>query len=342
MERVSQLILRNANLFNTGHILLINPPRDSCFSNLAINKRHVHVFTQDFGDYSYLRSCGAQTEFGLIPSLASSEQDVVFILPRERERLGMMLHALSASMSQNSVLWLAGENRAGIKSSARRLSPYFQSVSKIDNARHCTLFRACNPTPPGPFDFDAHKKTWSLTYAGTDINMISLPGTFAHGKLDTGTGLLLNSLEELKPGGRMLDFACGSGVIGLSLLSLNPAITLTLLDVSAPALASAQHSLAVNDMTATVLASDGLSHLEGSFDWIISNPPFHRGIRNDLNIARAFFAGAGKFLTKKGRIRLVCNSHLPYASWLAEHFSRVETLQTDKGFRVIQASGMLN
>jgi 16S rRNA (guanine1207-N2)-methyltransferase len=341
VERVSQIILRNAELFRTGHVLLINPPRDSCFDSLATNKRQISVFSQNFGDYNYLTSSGAKTEFGLIPSLASSAQDIVLILPRERERLGMMLHALSASMNPNSILWLAGDNRAGIKSSAKRLITYFQSISKIDNARHCTLLRASNPTPPGSFNVDSYKKSWLLTYAGTNINVVSLPGTFAHGKLDKGTELLLDTLEKVRPGGRMLDFACGSGVIGLSLLSLNPESTLTLLDVSAPALESAQHSLAINDMTATVLASDGLSHLEGSFDWIISNPPFHRGIKNDLDIARAFFTGAGKFLTETGKIRLVCNSHLPYASWLKEHFARVESLQADKGFRVIQASGVL-
>jgi 16S rRNA (guanine1207-N2)-methyltransferase len=313
MERVSQVILRNAELFRTGHILLINPPRDSCFNSLSTNKRQIRVFSQDFGDYNYLKSCGAKAEFGLMPSLASSAQDIVLILPRERERLGMMLHSLSASMNPDSILWLAGENRAGIKSSAKRLIPYFQSVSKIDNARHCTLLRASNPTPPGPFDLDSHKKIWSLTYAGTEINLVSLPGTFAHGKLDKGTGLLLETLEKLKPGGQVLDFACGNGVIGLSLLSLNPSCTMTLLDVSAVALESARLSLAINGMTATVLASDGLSHLEGSFDWIISNPPFHQGIRNDLDIA----------------------------NWLKEHFSRVETLQSDKGFRVVQASGIL-
>ncbi len=340
MERVSQLILRNAAQLRTGHVLLINPPRDSCFSSLSQDKRQVSVFSQDFADYNYLNASGAKTEFGLIPSAASTAQDIVLVMPRERELLEMLLHALASSMSPNSILWLAGENRSGIKSSAKRLSPYFQSVSKVDSARHCTLFRACIPTPPNPFDLERHKKTWPLMIAGTQINIVSLPGTFAHGKLDQGTRLLLDTIEEMKPTGQVLDFACGSGVIGLSLLHLHPAAGLTLLDVSAVALESARSSLGINGMEATVLASDGLSHLEGSFDWIISNPPFHRGIRNDLDVAKNFFAGADDFLTKTGKILLVCNHHLPYPAWMKDYFTRVEVIRTNWGFKVILATGI--
>ena len=138
----------------------------------------------------------------------------------------------------------------------------------------------------------------------------------------------------------MLDFACGSGVIGLSLLHFHPSTGMTLLDVSALALESARSSLRANGMEATVLASDGLSHLQGSFDWIISNPPFHRGIRNDLDIARNFFADAGNFLSETGKILLVYNHHLPYPAWLKEHFTRVEVMRTVRGFKILLAGGI--
>jgi len=337
---VSQLIVRNTEQFRTGQVLLINPPRDSCCSRLSQDQRQVNVFSQDFADYNYLNSSGVKVEFGLIPSVASTAQDIVLILPREREHLEMLLHALSSSMPPQSILWLVGENRSGIKSSVQRLSSYFKTVSKVDNARHSTLLRACKPTPLNPFDLERYKKTWPLAIEGKQINIVSLPGTFAHGKLDRGTRLLLDTLEELRPTGQVLDFACGSGVIGLSLLHLHPAIGLTLLDVSAPALESARSSLRVNDMEATVLASDGLSHLDGRFDWIISNPPFHRGIRNDLDIARNFFAHAGNFLVETGNILLVCNLHLPYIAWLRDYFTRVEVVRTGWGFKVILATGI--
>jgi 16S rRNA (guanine1207-N2)-methyltransferase len=164
-----------------------------------------------------------------------------------------------------------------------------------------------------------------------------LPGVFAHGRVDKGSRLLLDSLEKLRPEGKILDFACGSGVIGCALLAAGARVELTLLDVSALALEASGRTLSLNGMKAALLPSDGLSELEGRYDWIISNPPFHRGVSNDLEIAEKFFAEAGTFLTENGRIVIVCNRHLPYASWLQNHFDRVERLDENSDFVIIQA-----
>jgi 16S rRNA (guanine1207-N2)-methyltransferase len=339
MERVSQLILRNAQRLGGGHVLLINPPRDSCFSSLAEMGSKPRIFTQDFGDFKWLQTSGAEVEFGTIPVIESYFDHIVFIQPRERERLIMMLHALSSGMSAGTKLWLAGENRSGIKSCAKRLSLYFETVAKTDSARHCALLAASKPRACDPFDLSAYAKSWPVASGTGDISITSLPGTFAHGSLDRGSELLLNTLKKLEPSGRVLDFACGNGVLGLTLLSLDSSIDLTLLDTSALALESARLSLRGNEKEATLLASDGLSEINGQFDWIISNPPFHKGIKNELNIAHDFFREAGHYLTKKGRILLVCNHHLPYPGWLEKYFTRVEIVRSDRNYKVILASG---
>ncbi len=340
MERVSQLILRNAERLSQGNILLINPPRDSCFSQLAESGRQVCVFTQDFGDYKWLQNSGADASFGIFPAPDSQTKHIILIQARERERLLMMLHALATAMPAAAKLWLAGENRSGIKSSGKRLSVYFENIRKTDNARHCSLFEADKPRPAKPFKLSDYEKHWSVSTAAGNIDIVSLPGTFAHGNLDKGSELLLDALGELAPSGRVLDFACGSGVIGLSLLCLNPEIELTMLDTSALAIESTRRSLHRNDRQATVVASDGLSELNGKYDWIISNPPFHRGIENELGIARNFFGDAGQFLQKTGKLLLVCNHHLPYPAWLKAYFSKVEIVKASRGFKVIMASGI--
>ncbi len=167
--------------------------------------------------------------------------------------------------------------------------------------------------------------------------MVSLPGVFAHGRLDNGSRLLLKSLESLNPGGRILDFACGNGVIAASLLATGARADLTLLDVSALAIESSRLTLARNELKAALLPSDGLTEVSGKFDWIVSNPPFHRGVSNDLEIAARFFSQAGTFLAERGRIVIVCNRHLPYASWLQNHYEQVERLDENDEFVIIQA-----
>jgi len=338
VEPVSQLILRNEARIPSGPVVLVNPPRDALLRELERSDRPVRASTQDFGDFRWLMAAGADARFEAIPTFGPGECSVILCLPREKDRLDMLLHAIAAQLAPQAGLWLVGENHGGIKSSARHLRRHFGLVATVANARHCGLLEAAGLLETQPFHLDDYAVEWVVSFASKTIRLCSLPGVFAHGRLDPGTRLLLDTLEDIRPGGRVLDFACGSGVIGLAVLSGSSRAELTLLDSSALALESSRRSLAINSAGAELLPSDGLSELTGRFDWIVSNPPFHRGIRNDLSVAEEFFHRAGTFLTERGKIVVVFNRHLPYFRWLQTAFDRVERLVGSGEFAVIQAS----
>ena len=339
MENITQLIVRNQARFVKPGLLLINPPRDSGFRELGTAERTVRLFTQDFGDFDWFRASGAKVDFGLIPDPPNARTDCVFIQPREKNRLDMMLHYLSAHLPDTNPLWLAGENRTGIKSTGKNLKKRFNSVQKVDNARHCVLLRAAHAVGAEPFNLE-HYLTESQPSPPNDaLRILSLPGTFAHGRVDAGTQLLLEAIQEIQPTGNILDFACGNGIISLAILSQGDSSRLTLLDTSAIALESSRATLTANHVEAELLASDGLSQVTGTYDWIVSNPPFHRGVRNDLQIAKQFFSQAGNHLTKKGRMLLVYNHHLPYQTWLSDYFKQVEIIKVNNAFRVALVHG---
>ena len=55
------------------------------------------------------------------------------------------------------------------------------------------------------------------------VNGYPTPGVFSHGRLDAGTRALLEVMRRFPVAGRrVLDFACGSGVIGAFLSALEP------------------------------------------------------------------------------------------------------------------------
>lgn len=340
MEAVSQVVLRNSTALPPGPLLLVNPPRDRLFHELRADNRTVHVSTSDYGDFEWLRSAGADAAFEAAPDNETATPTVIAVLPREKERLDMLLHALASGMSGDGILWLVGENRAGAKSAKRYLERWFKTVQKRDSARHCQLFEARSPADAAPFALGDYEREWSPPCAG-NLSLVSLPGIFAHGRLDQGTALLLPVLQRLKPSGRVLDFACGAGVIGLCLLRQSPETELTLLDNSALALEACRRSLGQNRLQARILASDGLDRLSGRYDWIVSNPPFHRGVEDTLEVAEKFFRDAGTFLDRNGRILVVFNRHLPYLGWLRERYRRVDVLEDDSAYLVVSAAGPL-
>ena len=128
MDRSSEVILRNTGRLADGSILLINPPRDSLFRALPGTSQGLRVFTQHVGDHQWFLAAGADSTFGLLPPVTEDDRTVILWLPREKQRLEMLAHAAGAAMGVSANLWVIGENRAGIKSAARRLKPYFNRV----------------------------------------------------------------------------------------------------------------------------------------------------------------------------------------------------------------------
>ena len=338
MERVSEVILRQLPQLPRGLVHVVDPPADGLFRELLADDRQVALFTGSRGDFLRLRAMGTNVRYEAFPRGGEAADCIVLVLPREKEKLAMMLHASAGQLAPGGRLWLVGPNRAGIKSSPTVLKRYFTCVEKRDSARHCSLFEAREPRRLKPFNPDDYEARWQLQQGGKALELVSLPGVFAHGRLDPGTELLLGVLHDLKPSGRILDFASGCGVIGLSILSAGDEADVTLLDNSALAIESGIRTFKANGLEARSLPSDGLLEAEGPFDWIVSNPPFHRGVDSDFDIAASFFRDAGTFLSEKGRIVVVFNRHLPYTGWLRNHFKSVNCLAQNQAFIVIQAS----
>jgi 16S rRNA (guanine1207-N2)-methyltransferase len=338
VENVSQIVLRQAERLPRGPLTLLNPSPDDLFRELQASDRPVRLSCGSHGDYRRLRALGADVRFEAAPADADVSETVILVLPREKEKLAMLLHASAGMLAPTGRLWLTGPNRAGIKSAPRSLGRFFSRIMKLDSARHCTLFEASDPLDLRPFDLDDYETTWQHAYRGRTLELVSLPGVFAHGRLDRGTALLLEVLERVQPEGSVLDFASGCGVIGLCIKAASPESEMVFLDDSALAIEAVRRSLRRNGMQAACLASDGLSELQGRFDWIVSNPPFHRGVGNDLDVASRFFRDAGTFLSEKGKILVVFNRHLPYGGWLRESYKRVDCLAQSREFTVIEAS----
>ena len=340
VHNISQLLLRNASRFkDSGKILFINPPPDSGWRDLGLKAENHSLFCQDFADWRILDQSGTGARFGDFPEQAGDQpQTIILTLPREKERLRMMAHASASLLLAGGSLWLAGENRAGIKSSGRHLSEYFGKVERVDSARHCTLFRAGHPLQETGFNRDDYRKEWRLEHGGTSYMVYSWPGVFSHGSLDEGTRLLLDNLPGRLGASRVLDFACGAGLLGLAIKQLSPRVELTALDSNALACQSTRMSLAANGFDGYVVASDGFSEITGRFDLIITNPPFHRGHKSVVSLSPTLLSPIRDFLNPGGQFLVVANRHLPYRRWLDAEFGNHEVLAGNNAFHVLRGA----
>jgi hypothetical protein len=144
-------------------------------------------------------------------------------------------------------------------------------------------------------------------------------GLFAGGGVDVMTAALLAALPRPPPRARVLDFACGSGVIGAALLAAEPSLRLGMCDADAVAVAAARVNV---PGAGEVVLADGWDRADGGaagdwprhrLDWIVSNPPVHRGVPDDLRVLSALLAGAPARLRRGGSLWIVTQAQVPVA-----------------------------
>ena len=339
MHPVNQIIERN--LFRRdsgGHALWINPEKHTDWRKTAAQCTSLTLFTQDFGTCSSLKRTGADVSFSALPEHSGDRyQWIIIRLPRQKALLKMLLDCAASCLAPEGVLWLAGENKAGIKSADKLLKAHFGRVRKLDNARHCTLFEANDIGKPRTFDIAGYQEKWLLDCASGELKVVSYPGVFAHGRLDKGTALLLKALAGLELQGDILDFACGAGLVGASIAASHKHTRVSFLDTNALALKACQDTLEANGLRGTVIASDGLSELEQTFDTVVSNPPIHADLKTDSRLGLKLLEPVCDFLTPHGTLIIVANIHLPYEKWLSRAFRHQEQLIANERYKIILA-----
>ncbi|MCF6262265.1 MAG: class I SAM-dependent methyltransferase [Xanthomonadales bacterium] len=350
----SQLLMRSLPLLQLSNsIVIINPPADLfCRELLDAGINNLSVLSSNYYIYQYIKENSKENTLNIeftskFITKGNNRADLAIVyLPKEKPFRDYLLSRSLGTLGPAGKVWLVGENRAGIKSAAKQLTKISASVvSKLDSARHCSLLETqFNNASRSALEsqLQAHSKAqpgFNLHFNQKDWNFTTLPGVFSYAKLDPASRMLLKNLEEQPVSGHILDFACGSGVLGICASSLQPDIRLDLLDVSAMALASTEINLKQAGLaadTTQLLASDAYSEVKNRYSAIISNPPFHRDTRQTLEVSEALIHQAPLHLKAKGELRLVANRHLPYLALFEQAFRQVKILSSDRYFHVIQ------
>ena len=175
----------------------------------------------------------------------------------------------------------------------------------------------------------------SLAYPIPDL----LPATFAEGKLDEGTRLLVEALE-VHATDIALDIGCGTGYIGMHIAHVASKGQVTMVDSSLVAVDAARHMIEQSGMTnVQVLASNGTQVVMGQrFDLIATNPPFHLGGIQTTDIGERFIRESAQVLRPRGRFYLVANRFLKYEPTLRSCFHSVEEVGGNTRYKVLLAT----
>lgn len=282
--------------------------------------------------------------------------DVALVyLPKGKARQRWVLDLAARALGAEGELRVAGAKREGIRSIRDAVAERFTTVLEITSGGHaqCIVARGPRALDAGSAGLDRYASEALLPVPGEPLTCVWYPGVYGEGKLDEGSALLLEVLaQRVNAGGlegmeRVLDVGCGSGVLGAFLARaaqarglLQKGLHLDLVDVDALALEAARATLRRAGLDApevSVFGSDVYSGVSGRYDLIVSNPPFHEGVRTAYDAADRLIREAPEYLRPGGRLVLVANAFLPYRDALDQTFGSHAVLAETRRFRVYEA-----
>ena len=291
-------------------------------------------FNQDFALHRRLPA--GKAEYG--PWYGGGPHDLAVVFVPKSKALARMNLAMAASaVSPGGELWAVGGKTSGISPIREHLRELLGSPIASDAARHCVLHRAKvkDKVPAGTLD--AHETRAKVEVRGSELTLVGFPGVFAEGRLDEGTAFLMEEFN-LSPSAVVLDFGCGSGAIGTWLRREWPKASVEMADSDALAVEASRRTLAANGLAAdNVRATDLFSELKGSYDLIISNPPFHAGTGTDYTVMGEFVRESRRRLNRGGRLRVVCNKFLKHGHVMEEVFNNLKRVAENERYAVLES-----
>lgn len=248
----------------------------------------------------------------------------------------MALHAVAGALQDGSPIWVTGNADEGVAGLPGLVAPCFGEASLLAREGGATIYQAVRSlrgaqAAAGDRSGLAGWRTDSrLVVDGSPpagLPWSVYPGLFAGGGLDVMTAALLRALPTPpRPRARLLDACCGSGVIGAALLARHPALRLRLhmFDSDALAIQAARRNVPLARRTTLSPAWPAArprapGRAPPRYDWIVSNPPVHRGQPDCFDVVLALIRGARERLRTGGVLWIVAQEQVPVGRMLRAH-----------------------
>ena len=292
-------------------------------------------------DQSFKPACDALARdgFALRDEQAPSIYSMTLALPpRQREEGRALLARAVRATDDGGIVMAAASNLEGAKTVENDLKGLTGSVTALSKNK-CRVFWS-------RIDADRLNEAQIDAWLGLDAprpvaegRFRSRPGLFAWDHIDAGSKLLVETLPPTLKG-RAADLGAGFGYLSDAVLARYPQVThLDAIEAESRAVDLLRQNLAAYGDRAACHWLDATGPLPGSYDVIVSNPPFHVDRQDRHDIGQAFIRSAAGSLVPGGTLWMVANRHLPYEETLKAAFKNVETAARTDAFKVFRAVG---
>lgn len=268
--------------------------------------------------------------------------DIVYRVSKERPLVHHCINESYKRLNEGGSLHLIGHKDDGIRTHGRNAQKVFataEHAKKHGDAYHIRLQKSATTSTSTRVFLDSKDYDQLRTCTVGELHFISKPGVFGWNKVDRGSALLAEHINTLlskkKSLGSVLDLGCGYGYLLLATAAL-PFSKRHGTDNNAAAVDAAKASFARAGLSVQVTLDDCAAQLEGGYDWIICNPPFHQGFSTSSALAEKFLSQIKTLLSAQGKALVVVNQFIPVERMAQGKFTHIETVRNEHGFKVLQ------
>lgn len=282
----------------------------------------------------------ATAGYSVVPETEDEGYDLVLVLPtRQRQEARAQLARAVAKAKSGAFIVAAATNTEGAKTLEADLGTLLGAVDKLSKNKCRVVW--------GEVRQEALDQALLAEWLALDAPRpvldgayVSRPGIFAWDRIDPASKLLTEQLPDTLAG-KGADLGCGFGYLARTVLERCPKVAaMDLYEAEKRALDLARENLSpfTGKRQLSGIWSDVTKGIEGPYDFIVSNPPFHQSGKADrADVGQGFIRAAGAGLRPGGILYMVANRHLPYEQTLAEVFAAFDIIADEGGYKVIRA-----
>ncbi len=295
------------------------------FSDSAIFKRWLKINRQ-----------GLETDVQPIESIRQSNADLFLVkLPKNHHFFQHLLSLISSK--PQAAVYVAGMQKYWPISFYQTAGDFFSQMTVFPGIKKAKCMRLT-----GTQDTPQVELTHIVQMAEFGLSCVNYPNVFSRQQLDIGARFFLANAPDLTHAQRVIDLACGNGVLGIQALKQHPGCRVHFIDESDYAMRSCAASLAYNQISperATLHQNDCLFDLDLSdCDAILCNPPFHQEHRVSSHVADIMIQQSHLALRSGGSLFLLANRHLQHRRQLRLFFHHVTQVASNSKFILYQAT----